>query len=133
MFEKNRMNKLKKVSVISCLFVVLFGLLTACKNDDPSILKIFVRGDGNALVAGAKVVIIGDVYSDPATLEYVDTMVTNASGFALFNMDEYYDLAGKDNSVGYFDVLVKKSDKEAQVYVRCRAHITTVETVFLPN
>lgn len=127
------MNKLKKGSIVSCLFVVLFGLLTACKNDDPSIMKVYVRDAGNALVAGAKVVIIGDVNSDPVTFAYVDTVLTNSSGFALFNMDEYFTLAGEENSVGYFDVLVKKNDKEAQTYVRCRAHVTTVETVFLPN
>lgn len=127
------MYKLKKISIISSLFLLLFGMLTACKNDDPSVLKIFVRSASNELVQGANVVIIGDVNSDPATLPYVDTVATNGSGFALFNMDAYYDEAGKDNSVGYFDVIVKKNDKEAHVYVRCRAHITTVETVFLPN
>lgn len=127
------MKKLKKGSIISSLFLLLFVVLTACKNDDPSVLKIFVRSASNELIQGAEVVIIGDVNSDPATLPFVDTVSTNGSGFALFNMDEYYTEAGKDNTIAYFDVLVKKNDKEAHIYVRCRAHITTVETVFLPN
>lgn len=126
------MKKLKKGSIVSSLFLLLFVVLTACKNDDPSVLKIYVRTAGDELVQGAQVVIIGDVNSDPATLPFVDTVSTNASGFALFNMDEYYTEAGEDNTIGYFDVLVKKNDKEAHAYVRCRAHVTTVETVFLP-
>lgn len=125
--------KMKKVSLVSCLFLLLFGLMTSCKNNDPSILKIFVRSGSNQLLSGAKVVIIGDINSDPATLEYVDTVFTNGSGFASFNMDDYFKTSGKDNTTGYFDVIVKKDTKEAHEYVRCRAHITTVETVFLPN
>jgi hypothetical protein len=126
------MKKFKKGSIVSSLFLLLFVVLTACKNNDPSVLKIFVRSAGNELIEDAQVVIIGDVNSDPATLPFVDTVATNSSGFALFNMDKYYSEAGKDNTIGYFDVLVKKGNKEAQSYVRCRAHITTVETVFLP-
>lgn len=115
------------------MFLLVFGLMTACKNNDPSVLKVFVRSASNELMKDAKVVIIGDINSTPATLAYVDTVFTNGSGFALFNMDDYYTKSGKDNTTGYFDIIVKKNDKEAHGYVRCRAHITTVETVFLPN
>jgi hypothetical protein len=94
-------------------------------------LKIFVRSASNELQNGAKVVIIGDVNSNPATLPYVDTVLTNASGFATFNMDEYFKSSGADNTTGYFDVIVKQGAAEGTEYVRCRAHITTVETVFL--
>jgi len=127
------MNKTIKGGIVPCLFLLLFGLMTACKNDDPSVLKIFVRSASNELMQGAKVVIIGDVNSDPATLSYVDTLMTNSSGFVEFNMEEYFTKAGEDNTTGYFDVLVEKNDLEAQEYVRCRVHITTVETVYLPN
>lgn len=127
------MNKLKKISFTSFLFFVAFALFTGCKNDDPSVLKIFVRSASNELVKDAKVIIIGDVNSTPATLPYVDTLVTNSSGFAAFSLDDYYTKAGEENTVAYFDVLVKQDPKQAQAYVRCRAHITTVETVYLPN
>lgn len=127
------MNKLKKISFTSFLFLVAFAIFTGCKNDDPSVLKIFVRSASNELVKDAKVIIIGDVNSTPATLPYVDTLVTNSSGFAAFSLDDYYTAAGEENTVAYFDVLVKQDPKQAQAYVRCRAHITTVETVYLPN
>ena len=115
------------------LMAVLTLAMSSCKNDDPSVLKIFVRSASNELVDGAQVVIVGDVNSNPATLAYVDTLLTNASGYAQFNMDEYFSTSGEDNQTGYFDVIVKKDTKQGTEYVRCRAHITTVETVFLMN
>lgn len=125
------MKKLRKSLIVSSLLLLVFGGLSACKNNDPSVLKIFVRSASNELTSNAQVVIVGDVNSNPATLPYVDTLLTNASGFATFNMEDYFNASGKDNTTGYFDVIVKKSGSEGTEYVRCRAHITTVETVFL--
>ena len=125
------MKKLRKHIVVSSLFLLAIGILSACKNDDTSVLKIFVRSASNELQDGAEVVIIGDVNSNPATLPYVDTVFTNSSGYATFNMDEYFNNAGVDNTTGYFDVIVKQGTSEGTEYVRCRTHITTVETVFL--
>ncbi|MFN5910262.1 MAG: hypothetical protein ACK45H_02910 [Bacteroidota bacterium] len=110
---------------------VLMVLVSSCKNDDPSTLKIFVRSANNELQSGAKVVVIGDVNSNPPTNAYVDTLVTNESGFVAFNMQEFFD--SSDETTGYFDLVIKKDDKTAFGYVRCREHITTVETIFLPN
>ena len=110
---------------------VLMVLVSSCKNDDPSTLKIFVRSANNELQSGAKVVVIGDVNSNPPTNAYVDTLVTNESGFAAFNMQEFFD--SSDETTGYFDLVIKKDDKTAFGYIRCREHITTVETIFLPN
>jgi hypothetical protein len=64
-------------------------------------------------------------------LAYVDTVFTNSSGFALFNMDSFFTKSGESNSTGYFDVIVKKNGAQGAEYIRARAHITTVETVFL--
>lgn len=111
--------------------LMVFGLFSGCKNDDPSVLKIFVRSANNELQNGAKVVIIGDLQSNPPTNAYVDTLVTNQSGFCTFNMQDYFDNA--EETTGYFDLVIKKDDKTADGRVRCREHITTVETIFLPN
>jgi hypothetical protein len=119
--------------------ILFFGIIlvsvifSGCKNNDPSVLKIFVRSSSNELLNGAQVVIVGDINSNPATLAYVDTLATNASGFVEFNMDEYFTMAGEGNTTGYFDVIVKSGLKTGTEYVRCRAHITTVQTVYLMN
>ena len=126
--------KMKNISKIGALFgLVLIFLLTACKNDNPSVIKVFVRDASNALVTGAKVVIIGDQQSNPPTSSYVDTVVTNASGYSTFNMDEFYNGTTPDETTGYFDIVVKKDAKTAQGYIRSRVHTTAVETVYLPN
>ncbi len=126
--------KMKNISKIGALFgLMLIFVLTACKNDNPSVIKVFVRDASNALVTGAKVVIIGDQQSNPPTSAYVDTVVTNASGYSTFNMDEFYNGTSPDETTGYFDIVVKKDAKTAQGYIRSRVHTTAVETVYLPN
>ncbi|MES2798460.1 MAG: hypothetical protein V4638_00460 [Bacteroidota bacterium] len=104
---------------------------SGCKSKDPSVLKIFVRSSSNELQQGAKVIIIGDPGSNPSTMEYVDTLLTNQSGFVAFDMTPFYDISAE--TVGYFDIIVKKENKEQTGYVRSREHITSVETVVLPN
>ncbi len=119
-------------NILLVVLIVSPVLLGACKKKDPSVLKVYVRSASNALQSGAKVVVIGDLQSNPETKEHVDTLITNESGFVAFDMDKYFNkYAGE--TTGYFDLIVKKDGKEADGYVRCRQHITTVETIFLPN
>jgi hypothetical protein len=127
---------MKKILALLIMSITAFGVLgifSGCKNNDPSIMKIFVRSESNELLEGAQVVIIGDPSSNPPTNTYVDTLVTNASGYAEFNMDKYFSNASEDNQTGYFDVIAKDDTKTGSAYVRCRAHLTTVETIFLMN
>jgi hypothetical protein len=126
------MIKARKLGLL--LFVCLsVGFIQSCKNKEPSVIKVFVRSASNELVVGAKVTIIGDVNSNPPTNTYVDTILTNDSGFAVFEMKAYYEAAGEDNSVGYFDIVAKKGTKTIDGRIRSRAHTTAVETVYLPN
>ena len=90
------------------LSISILSTFSACKNKDASVLKIYIRSKNNELLADTKVVIIGDVKSNPPTKEYVDTASTNASGYATFDMQPYFDLAGeKENPTGYFDIVFK--------------------------
>jgi len=120
-----------RYSFFTGLLITFLSGLSACKNTDPSVMKIFVRSQSNELLKDAEVVIIGDVNSNPATLPYVDTLFTNSSGYAQFNLDSYYSKAGEDNPVAYFDVIAKKGTLQDSAYVRCRMHITAVETIFM--
>lgn len=127
------MKKSTRIIGILAIAVLSIGFLNSCKNKNPSVVKVFVRSASNELVKGAKVVIIGNPNSNPPTMEYVDTVVTNDSGFSYFNMDPYYDAAGEGNDVAYFDIIVKTATKTAYGDIRSRIHTTAVETVFLPN
>ena len=122
---------MKKLFLLTILFSAL--LITGCRPKDPAILKVFVRSSTNQLVNGARVVVIGDQQSNPATLEFVDTSYTNSSGFTTVDMDQYFNTSGEENTTGYFDILVKSNNKEATGYTRCRINTTSVETIYLPN
>ena len=78
-------------------------------------------------------IVIGDQQSNPATLPFVDTVFSNASGFAVVDMDQYFNVSGEENTTGYFDIIVKYNNKVAYDYARCRVHTTTVKTIYLPN
>lgn len=123
---------MKKIFFGICILFVTV-IVGSCKSKDPAILKVFVRSSSNQLMNGAKVVIIGDQQSNPATLDFVDTSYTNSSGFTVVDMDQYFDVSGPDNTTGYFDIVVKHNTKTAAGYTRCRVHTTSVETIYLPN
>ncbi len=122
----------------SLLFLGLIGFFifsSGCEPRDPAILKVFVRSSTNQLMNGAKVIVIGDQQSNPPTQNFVDTAYTNTSGFAVIDMDQYFDVYrnGNENTTGYFDLIVKHNNKTAYGQTRCRIHTTSVETVYLPN
>ncbi|NBU48132.1 MAG: hypothetical protein EBS34_11990 [Flavobacteriales bacterium] len=122
-----------KKGVFLFLIAGLLIVIGSCKSKDPAILKVFVRSSSNQLMSGAKVVVIGDQQSNPATLPFVDTTYTNSSGFTSVDMDQYFNTSGPDNTTGYFDIIVKHNNKIATGYSRCRIHTTAVETIYLPN
>lgn len=125
--------KFKIISIVFILVHLIFAV-SSCKNKKPSILKVYVRSLDNALIDSASVVIIGDQKSSPTTIAYVDTLITNSSGYAEFNMQTYFDLAGeKKNPTGNFDIVAFKKTKEGEGAVKCRVHITAVTTVNFQN
>lgn len=112
------------------LLALSIGFLQSCKNKDPSFAKVYVRSVNDQLVEGAKVIIIGDVENATTTVAYVDTLLTNSSGFAQFPMEAYFEAAGEDNPVGVFDVIVKKGLESGEASgFRVRVHNTSVKTV----
>jgi hypothetical protein len=125
----NMKKSLYSLSIVAFLALSI-GFLQSCKNKDPSFAKVYVRSANDQLVEGAKVIIIGDVENATTTVDYVDTLLTNSSGFAQFPMDEYFSKAGEDNPVGVFDVIVKKGQESGQASgFRVRVHNTSVKTV----
>lgn len=108
-------------------------ILSGCESKDPSILKVYVRTASNGLVDNARVVVIGDQQSNPATMDFVDTIYTNSSGFATINMDQYFDKLpnSNKNTTGYFDLIVDKDTTSGVGQAKCKIHTTTVETVII--
>jgi len=113
------------------LLALAIGLTQSCKNKEPSVIKVFVRNQSNQLVSGAKVVIVGDVTSNPTTIAYVDTVISNESGFAYFNVESHYELGDDDYEVAYFDIIVQTPAFAGTGNIRSRIHTTAVETVYI--
>jgi len=125
-----KMKKPLYTTIILGLLALSIGFLQSCKNKDPSFAKVYVRSANDQLVEGAKVVIIGDVENATTTFPYVDTLLTNSSGFAEFAMEDYFVTAGEENPVGVFDIIVKKGVDSGQGSgFRVRIHNTSVKTV----
>lgn len=128
------MLKIKNISKHSLVllngFFLLNILFSSCESKEPSVLKVFVRDENNDLLPKAKVIIIGDTKSNPPTIDYVDTLYSDNLGVAVFDMEEFFTLSGKDVHSGYFDILVKYLNKQATGTVRVKEHITTVQTVY---
>jgi hypothetical protein len=108
-------------------------ILSSCESKDPSILKVYVRTTSNGLVDNARVVVIGDQQSNPATMDFVDTIYTNSSGFATINMDQYFDKLpnSNKNTTGYFDLIVDNGIDSGSGQAKCKIHTTSVETVII--
>jgi hypothetical protein len=108
-------------------------ILSSCESKDPSILKVYVRTSSNGLVDNARVVVIGDQQSNPATMEFVDTVYTNSSGFVTINMDQYFDKLpnSNKNTTGYFDLIVDNGIDSGSGQAKCKIHTTSVETVII--
>ncbi len=124
------MKKSLYTTMIFGLMALSIGFLQSCKNKDPSFAKVYVRSSNDQLVEGAKVIIIGDIENATKTFPYVDTLLTNSSGFAQFPMEEYFTEAGEENPVGVFDIIVKKGADYGEGYgFRVRIHNTSVKTV----
>lgn len=123
-----------KIKLITFAFAGLAMMLLASCKKDPSVLKVYVKSASGEMVVGARVVIAGDIYSTPATREYVDTAMTNTTGYATFDMDKYFGDKPQKAEVGYFDIIVKNDGKTGTIDdSRVRVRITNVETVKLSN
>ena len=124
------MKTIKTTLTLLTLLSALF-LTQSCKNKNPSVAKVFVRSASNELVANSRVVIIADVTKNESKIEYVDTLITNTSGYAEFNLEDYFNQAGKQIDVGQFFILGRKDGMEGSGTIRARVHTTAVETIYV--
>lgn len=103
--------------------------LMSCKEPDPSVAKVFVRNTFKELLPGVEVLIVADADLYPA----LDLKaLTNSSGYAIFNLEEYFTQFPTENpKIADFKVYINQEGKFKNVgTLRSRANITAVETVF---
>ena len=114
------------------MFIVILSFSNSCTKKEPSVIKIYVRSLNNSLVPYSDVVIISDLQSGTNIPPYVDTLKTNSSGYATFEIDSFFDLMGSNQSPCDFDVIAKKDTLEGiGKLVSVSKNTTYVETVYL--
>jgi len=122
------MKTFKFAVTLMALFLAV-ALVQSCKNKNPTVAKVFVRSESNELLADAKVVIIAEVKTNESDIEYVDTLITNSSGYVQFDLKDYYEEAGKKIDVATFRVICRKETLEGIGKIRTRIYTTAVETI----
>ena len=108
-------------------------LFTSCEDRDPSILKVFIRNEDKNILSGIDVRIVADLYSTP---KHNDKAETNQAGYALFNLDDFFEanFESKEAKVGDFKVYIQRgSGLELIGDVRVRGYQTTEETFILED
>lgn len=125
------MMKTLKSNFTLVILLLSMAFFQSCKDKSPSIAKIFVRSNSNELLTDARVVIIADLENNESNIEYVDTLNTNSSGYAEFNLKDYFEKVDKKVTVGTFNIICRKSGLEGFGKIRARINTTAVETVLL--
>lgn len=121
-------------ALISLLFVIAsVFLFSSCEDRDPSLLKIYIRDANKNIISGMDVRIVALVANYPA---HNDKANTNQAGYALFNLDDYFEtnFEPKEAKVADFRVYVQRgSGLELKGDVRVRGYQTTEETFILED
>tara|TARA_B100000508_G_scaffold141097_1_gene147103 strand:+ start:215418 stop:215783 length:366 start_codon:yes stop_codon:yes gene_type:complete len=113
------------------LLTLVVSFLFACKSNEPSILKIFVRSNNFILTEGATVRIVGDL--SKGTPEYFEETKTDGGGVAYFYLDEYFDSFSKDqDKVANFTLYARDSSVTYTVgEAKARANLTSTASITL--
>ena len=121
------MNRFFALSVIALLSM---ATLVGCRKKEDTIAEITVRDASNQAVAGARVVIYGQsTTNQPANVVLYDTTMTNASGVAVFNFNEVYQLG--QAGVAVLNIDVQKDALTGQGIIKVEQEVTSTETVYV--
>lgn len=124
---------MKTLKTVLALTIVVLSVvsLSSCKDKEPSFAKVYVRSSSNELLSDVQVVLIADKDKNESDSEYVDTLITNSSGYAEFNIGKYYEQTDKSVKIANFDIVCKKSDLQGAGSIRTRVNTTAVETIHI--
>jgi hypothetical protein len=114
------------------VFLFFAGLmLVSCKPSGPSVLKIYVRNNSNQLIQNASLTV---VLEPDVVNEFHTTVLTNASGYALVDLEPLFNQYPDDitERVADFRVYVTgPNGLQTTQKLKARAHMTSVHTIFL--
>ncbi|MGV3630262.1 MAG: hypothetical protein ACO1O6_03610 [Bacteroidota bacterium] len=124
--------KFSTLIAASSLFVASFFVISSCNRKDDTIAKVFIYDENNNPISSAEVVLYPEPSESSVGKETIqpDTAITNATGEAIFNFNELYQLgqagvavlnihAYKDTLEGYGVIqIVEEETSEAEVRIQ---------------
>lgn len=124
---------MKKYSSFLLIFAFSIATITllGCNKKKDTIAKIYVRNSANALVSGVKVILYGES-SEPGKQGKVnigDTVLTNAAGEAIFNLNYMYQSG--QAGVAVLNISARKSLETGSGIIKIVEEENNEETVFI--
>lgn len=119
-------------STILITSILVSGVLlsTGCRKKKDTIAKIYVRDAANQPVSGCQVVLKGvSTTGNTPNVNLYDTTETNASGEAIFNFNDVYQLG--QAGVAVLNIEAKKNGLVGQGIIKIEEEVTSEETVFI--
>ena len=124
------------------IFLILIASLIvlsmeSCRKKGDTMANVYVRDESNTAVANATVILYGTstgppVGMPPGTQGFVsinDTIYSNTSGLASFNLNDVYQLG--QAGVAILDITAKKANKIGTGIIKIEAEKTNEATVFI--
>jgi hypothetical protein len=109
--------------------------MSSCRKKGDTIANIYVRDESNTAVANATVILYGTPTGNPVGtnspgfVNINDTIYTNTSGLASFNLNDVYQLG--QAGVAILDVKAQKANKIGTGIIKIEAEKTNEATIFI--
>lgn len=117
--------------IVFALALLFIGTVSvSCRKKEDTIAKITVRNANNEPVYNARVIVYGQSTTNQASsVTLYDTAWTDASGVAIFNFNEVYQLG--QAGVAVLNIDAEKSGLIGQGIIKVEQEVTTEEVVFI--
>ena len=107
----------------------------SCRKKGDTMANVYVRDESNTAVSGASVILYGTSTGNPVgtttpgIVSINDTIYTNSSGLASFNLNDVYQLG--QAGVAILNVTAKKANKIGTGIIKIEAEKTNESTIFI--
>lgn len=125
---------MKYIFLIAVASSVVFSM-SSCRKKGDTIANIYVRDESNNAVANATVILYGTPTGNPVGtnspgfVNINDTIYSNTSGLASFNLNDVYQLG--QAGVAILDIKAQKANKIGTGIIKIEAEKTNEATIFI--
>lgn len=125
---------MKNIFLLLVASSIVFSM-GSCRKKGDTMANVYVRDEGNTAVSDATVILYGTATGNPVgtttpgIVNINDTIYTNSSGLASFNLNDVYQLG--QAGVAILDVKAKKANKIGTGIIKIEAEKMNETTIFI--